>query len=54
VEQARAHDFSLQCGDAMGNFYKDACVARICAEHTHIVGADGTTIIADGGSLTIR
>ena len=37
----------------MGNFYKDACAESICAEHTHIVVADGTAIIADGGSLTI-
>jgi len=51
---ARTHDFSLLCGYAMGNFYKDACVANICAEHTHVVGADGTPIVADGGSLTIR
>jgi len=51
---ARTHDFSLLCGYAMGNFYKDACVATICAEHTHVVGADGTAIIADGRSLTIR
>jgi hypothetical protein len=51
---ARTHDFSLLCGYAMGNFYKDACVANICAEHTHVVGADGTAIIADGRSLTIR
>ena len=50
---ARSHDFSLLCGYAMGNFYKDACVASICAEHTHVVGSDGTAIIADGGSLTI-
>jgi hypothetical protein len=51
---ARTQDFSLLCGYAMGNFYKDACVASICAAHTHVVGADGTAIIADGGSLTIR
>jgi len=51
---ARTQDFSLLCGYAMGNFYKDACVASICAEHTHVVGADGTAVIADGRSLTIR
>jgi hypothetical protein len=50
---ARSRDFSLLCGYAMGNFYKDACVANICAEHTHVVGADGTPIVADSGSLTI-
>jgi DcmR-like sensory protein len=51
---ARSHDFSLLCGYAMGNFYKDACVASICAEHTHVVGSDGTAILANAGSLTIR
>jgi hypothetical protein len=51
---ARSHDFSLLCGYAMGNFYKDACVASICAEHTHVVGSDGTAIIANAGSLTLR
>jgi hypothetical protein len=51
---ARSHDFLLLCGYAMGNFYKDACVASICAEHTHVVASDGTAIIANAGSLTIR
>jgi DcmR-like sensory protein len=38
---AMTHDFSLLCGYAMGNFYKDAGVADICAQHTHVVSAAG-------------
>jgi hypothetical protein len=50
---ARTHRFSLLCGYAMGNFYKDACLTRICAEHTHVVGSDGTAVVAEAGSLAI-
>jgi hypothetical protein len=38
---AMTHDFSLLCGYAMGNFYKDASVNEICQQHTHLIGADG-------------
>jgi MEDS: MEthanogen/methylotroph, DcmR Sensory domain len=51
---ARTHDFSLLCGYSMGSFYKDACLASISAEHTHIVGADGTAVVAEAGSLTLE
>jgi hypothetical protein len=51
---ARSHDFLLMCGYAKGHFYKDACVASVCAEHTHVVGSDGTAIVGHAGSLTIR
>jgi hypothetical protein len=33
--------FSLLCGYAMGDFYKDANVDDICRQHSHIVSADG-------------
>jgi len=32
---ANRHDFSLLCGYAMGNFYKDAEKREICSHHTH-------------------
>ena len=38
---AMTHDFSLLCGYAMGNFYKDASVNEICEQHTHVLGAGG-------------
>jgi hypothetical protein len=39
---ATTHDFSLLCGYAMGNFYKDASVGDICHHHTHVVASDGS------------
>jgi hypothetical protein len=39
---AMTHDFSLLCGYAMGNFYKDASVGDICHHHTHVVASDGS------------
>ena len=38
---ANTHEFSLLCGYAMGNFYKDATVDDVCRHHTHIVSDDG-------------
>jgi len=38
---ARSRAFSLLCGYAMGNFYKDSNVHDICGQHSHIVSADG-------------
>ena len=38
---AMTHDFSLLCGYAMGSFYKDAGVADICNQHSHVLSADG-------------
>ena len=35
-------EFSLLCGDAMGNFYKGAQQQEICDHHTHVVSEDGT------------
>jgi hypothetical protein len=50
---ARHEAFSLLCGYSMGSFYKDACVATICDEHTHVVAPDGTAIVRDAGKFTI-
>ncbi len=38
---AGTHDFSLLCGYAMGNFYKDADVQDICGHHSHLVRESG-------------
>ena len=38
---ANTHDFSLLCGYAMGNFYKDASIDDVCSHHTHRVSDDG-------------
>ena len=38
---ANTHDFSLLCGYAMGNFYKDASIDDVCQHHTHMVSDDG-------------
>ena len=38
---ARNQAFSLLCGYAMGNFYKDANFEEICGQHSHVVAADG-------------
>jgi len=34
---ARTRSFSLLCGYAMGNFYKDAAVDEICSQHSHVL-----------------
>ena len=39
---AQTERFSLLCGYAMGPFYKDADFGDVCAQHTHLVSADGT------------
>ena len=38
---ANTQAFSLLCGYAMGNFYKDANFNEICSHHTHVIAADG-------------
>ena len=47
---AHTEAFSLLCGYAIGNFYKDAGFDDICGQHSHVVSADGraTWISADG------
>jgi hypothetical protein len=49
---AMTHDFSLLCGYAMGNFYKDASLAEIHREHSHVVGGHG--LEAKTGRSTIH
>jgi hypothetical protein len=39
---AHKHAFSLLCGYAMGNFYKDSNFEDICGQHSHVSG-DGQT-----------
>jgi hypothetical protein len=41
---ATSHAFSLLCGYAMGNFYKDAAVEDICTHHSHVVSSGGDVI----------
>jgi MEDS: MEthanogen/methylotroph, DcmR Sensory domain len=41
---AGTHDFSLLCGYAMGNFYKDVTVDDVCRHHTHRVSDAGETL----------
>jgi len=38
---ANTQDFSLLCGYAMGNFYKDASIDDVCRQHSHRVADDG-------------
>jgi hypothetical protein len=38
---ANTQAFSLLCGYAMGQFYKDANIQEICRQHTHMVSPDG-------------
>jgi hypothetical protein len=40
---AGSHDFSLLCGYAMGNFYKDVTIEDVCRHHTHRVADTGET-----------
>lgn len=41
---ARAHDFKLLCGYAMGNFYKGSSTEEICGLHSHVVTETGTHV----------
>jgi hypothetical protein len=43
---AQTQRFSLLCGYAMGPFYKNAQFRDICAQHTHVLSADGTANVA--------
>jgi hypothetical protein len=44
---ANTHAFSLLCGYAMGNFYKDAAVDEICSHHSHVVSSTGDTAVVN-------
>jgi hypothetical protein len=37
---ANTKTFSLLCGYAMGQFYKDANFQRVCEQHTHVISDD--------------
>jgi MEDS: MEthanogen/methylotroph, DcmR Sensory domain len=50
---ARSGEFSLMCGYAMGNFYKDASVMDVCRQHTHLVHSDGTARVSNADTLLI-
>ena len=50
---ARNGAFSLMCGYAMGNFYKDASVRDVCRQHTHLVHSDGTMCVSDVDTLLV-
>jgi hypothetical protein len=45
---AMTHEFSLLCGYAMGNFYKDASINEICQQHTHVLGTGGDEAASTG------
>lgn len=49
----RLTGFSLMCGYATGNFYKDASVQEVCRQHTHLVASDGTLRISTADSLLV-
>jgi hypothetical protein len=51
---AMTHDFSLVCGYAMGNFYKDAQVEDICRHHSHAFCPDGAAAPVDLERITIN
>ena len=51
---AMTHDFSLLCGYAMGNFYKNAAIREICLEHTHAVAFDGSVAPIEARPETIN
>jgi len=44
---ANTHAFSLLCGYARGNFYKDAAVEEICSHHTHVVSSTGDVAVVN-------
>jgi hypothetical protein len=44
---ANSHAFSLLCGYAMGNVYKDAAVDEICSHHSHVVSSTGDAAVVN-------
>jgi hypothetical protein len=48
---AHKQAFSLLCGYAMGNFYKDSNFEDICGQHSHIVSADGIAKATTSGAV---
>ena len=49
---AMTHNFSLLCGYSMGHFYKDASLAAIHDQHSHVVAATGA--LGDARKATIN
>lgn len=43
---AMTHDFSMLCGYSMGTFYKDADLAAIHGQHSHVVSRLGALVPA--------
>ena len=50
---ARNDRFSLMCGYAMGNFYKDTDIREVCRQHTHLVHTDGTARVSNVDTLLV-
>jgi hypothetical protein len=48
---AMTRDFSLLCGYAMGNFYKDAGMRDVCAQHSHVLSAESALNRRAGGGI---
>jgi hypothetical protein len=48
---APLRDFSLLCGYATGNFYKDAGMREICEQHSHVFAAESRLSHRLGASI---
>jgi hypothetical protein len=47
-ELATLHSFSLLCGYAIGNFYKETSrIDDVCRQHTHVIGGDAIALDGD-------
>jgi hypothetical protein len=42
---ATSHKFSLLCGYAICNFYKDAGFEDVCGQHTHVISENGQAAV---------
>ena len=49
----RLTEFSLMCGYATGNFYRDATMQAVTRQHTHVVASDGTLRVSTADSLLV-
>jgi len=50
-ETSATQEFSLLCGYAKGNFYKDATLQAIHHQHSHVVNATGLTANASRSTI---
>jgi hypothetical protein len=48
---ATTHDFSMLCGYAMGNFYKNTGQAEIHDQHSHVVSPHGSLVTTPRATL---